>query len=219
MSDSTENIEVSILDRDELLRNVITKHERFIDEYTGEFTQINEKIQTLEDQIGSSKKKREEIINRTDLLKEKRQQLYHQAENLLDNMYDDIDNKLLDNKLMHAVKDGINKIKRPADIAEEEATINQINQKLDEMDKHDDIQKAVISIKNRFMEGFAASRELKEIQGTENNIEGPENSMNDLEQMEKRHGWLEHRIKSHKEALDYWKNEMAKSSVEQGVEQ
>jgi hypothetical protein len=37
--------------------------------------------------------------------------------------------------------------------------------------------------------------------------------------MEKRHGWLEHRIKSHKEALGYWKNEMAKSSVEQGVEQ
>ncbi len=219
MSDSTENIEVSILDRDELLRNVITKHERFINEYTGEFAQINEKLQTLEEQIGSSKKKREEIINRTELLKEKRQQLYHQAENILGNMYVDIDDKLLDNKLMHAVNDGITKIRRLTDINEEETTIEQINQKLDEMDKHEDVQKTVVSIKNRFAQAIAASKELREIQGTENNVEGPQNSTDDIEQMEKRHGWLEHRIKSHKEALEYWKNEMSKTSAVQEVEQ
>jgi len=105
MSESNMSNETSILDKDELIKSVIAKHKRLLEEYNKEFSELDGRSKALKEQIESSKQEKEDTLTRIEVLKEKRQQLYHQAENVLGNMFTDIDDKLLDNKLMHAAND------------------------------------------------------------------------------------------------------------------
>lgn len=207
MSESTQSNEISILDRNELVRNVITKHKRLLEEYNREFSGLEEKVKTLKEQIESSKKDKEDVLSRIELLKEKRQQLYHQAENILEEMFDEIDEKLLDNKLMHGVKDDITKVKRAFDIDEEKKVVEELLSKLNGMGNQEDIQKAVNQISTRVNEAISSSTELAGINGTENNFESTlQKAKEELKEITPRHGWLQNRIKSHNEALQYWEN-------------
>ncbi|MGM0770019.1 MAG: hypothetical protein ACQESU_00160 [Halobacteriota archaeon] len=207
MSESTQSNEISILDRNELVRNVITKHKRLLEEYNREFSGLEEKVKALKEQIESSKKDKEDVLSRIELLKEKRQQLYHQAENVLEEMFDEIDEKLLDNKLMHGVKDDITKVKRAFDIDEEKKIVEELLSKLNGMGIQEDIQKAVNQISTRVNEAISSSTELAGINGTENDFESTlQKSIEELKELTPRHGWLENRIKSHNEALQYWEN-------------
>ncbi|MEL4305146.1 hypothetical protein [Methanococcoides sp. LMO-2] len=205
MSESTQSNEISILDRNELVRNVITKHKRLLEEYNREFSGLEEKVKALKEQVDSSKKDKEDVLSRIELLKEKRQQLYHQAENTLEEMFDEIDEKLLDNKLMHGVKDDITKVKRAFDIDEEKKIVEELLNKLNGMGTQEDIQKAVQQIRTRVNEAITSSTELAGISGTENNFESAfQKAREELKELTPRHGWLENRIKSHNEALQYW---------------
>lgn len=205
MSESTQNNEVSILDRNELVKNVITKHKSLLEEYNNEFSGLEEKVKALKERIDSSKKDKEEVLSRTELLKEKRQQLYHQAENILEEMFDVIDEKLLDNKLMHGINDDITKVKRAINIDEEKNIVDELLNKLNGMGTHEDIQKAVQQIRTRVNEAVISSTELASIIGTEKNFEDAfQKARDELKELSPRHGWLENRIKSHNEALEYW---------------
>ncbi|WP_440952544.1 hypothetical protein [Methanococcoides sp. FTZ1] len=205
MSESTQSNEISILDSNELIRNVITKHKRLLEEYNSEFSGLEEKVKTLKDQIESSKKEKEDVLSRIELLKEKRQQLYHQAENVLEEMFDEIDEKLLDNKLMHGIKDDITKVKRAFEIDEEKKIVEELINKLNGMGSQEDVQKAVQQIQSRINEAMNSSTELAGIIGTENNFESAfQKAREELNEITPRHGWLENRIKSHNEALEYW---------------
>jgi len=205
MSESTQTNEISILDRNELVRNVITKHKRLLEEYNREFSGLEEKVKVLKEQVESSKKDKEDVLSRIELLKEKRQQLYHQAENTLEEMFDEIDEKLLDNKLMHGVKDDITKVKRAFDIDEEKKIVEELLNKLNGMGSQEEIQKAVQQIRTRVNEAITSSTELAGISGTENNFESAfQKAREELKELTPRHGWLENRIKSHNEALEYW---------------
>ncbi|AKB84625.1 hypothetical protein [Methanococcoides methylutens] len=205
MSESTQSNEISILDRNELVRNVITKHKRLLEEYNREFSGLEEKVKVLKEQVESSKKDKEDVLSRIELLKEKRQQLYHQAENTLEEMFDEIDEKLLDNKLMHGIKDDITKVKRAFDIDEEKKIVEELLNKLNGMGTQEEIQKAVQQIRTRVSEAITSSTELAGISGTENNLESAfQKAREELKELTPRHGWLDNRIKSHNEALEYW---------------
>ncbi|SET05162.1 hypothetical protein SAMN04488587_2110 [Methanococcoides vulcani] len=205
MSESTQNNELSILDKNELIKNVITKHKRLLEEYNKEFSGLEEKVKALNEKIESSKKDKEDVLSRTELLKEKRQQLYHQAENILEEMFDIIDEKLLDNKLMHGINDDITKVKRAINIDEEKKIVDELLNKLNGMGTHEDVQKAVQQIRTRVNEAIISSTELASIFGTEKNFENAfQKARDELKEVSPRHGWLDNRIKSHNEALEYW---------------
>ncbi|NYT19591.1 MAG: hypothetical protein GKC08_04795 [Methanosarcinales archaeon] len=207
MSESTQNNEVSILDRNELIKNVIIKHKRLLEEYNKEFSGLEEKVKALNEKTESSKKEKEDVLSRTELLKEKRQQLYHQAENILEEMFDVIDEKLLDNKLMHGINDDITKVKRAINIDEEKKIVDELLNKLNSMGTHEDVQNAVQQIRTRVNEAIISSTELTSIIGTEKDFENAfQKARDELKELTPRHGWLDNRIKSHNEALEYWEN-------------
>ncbi|WP_445476190.1 hypothetical protein ACT9XH_05625 [Methanococcoides methylutens] len=207
MSESTQNNEVSILDRNELIKNVIIKHKRLLEEYNKEFSGLEEKVKALNEKTESSKKDKEDVLSRTELLKEKRQQLYHQAENILEEMFDVIDEKLLDNKLMHGINDDITKVKRAINIDEEKKIVDDLINKLNSMGSHEDVQNAVQQIRTRVNEAIISSTELTSIIGTEKDFENAfQKARDELKELTPRHGWLDNRIKSHNEALEYWEN-------------
>ncbi|MCD4801127.1 MAG: hypothetical protein K8R01_06015, partial [Methanococcoides sp.] len=152
--------ETSILDKDELIKSVIAKHKRLLEEYNREFRELDGRSKALKEQIGSSKQEKEDTLTRIEVLKEKRQQLYHQAENVLGNMFTDIDDKLLDNKLMHAANDGFTKVRRLININEEKQVVDELLTKLDSMSTHETVQSSVQQIKAKVNGAIEASNEL-----------------------------------------------------------
>ncbi|MEZ5335871.1 MAG: hypothetical protein R2741_11875 [Methanolobus sp.] len=58
------------------------KHKKLIDEYSTEFNELGSKIQQIQENIDSSRKNREEMKEKMDILAE-RQLFYHQAEKTL----------------------------------------------------------------------------------------------------------------------------------------
>ncbi|NPE28083.1 hypothetical protein HNV12_08930 [Methanococcoides sp. SA1] len=209
MSESNMNKETSILDKDELIKSVIAKHKRLLEEYNKEFSELDTRSKALKEQIESSKQKKEDTLTRIEVLKEKRQQLYHQAENVLGNMFTDIDDKLLDNKLMHAANDGFTKVRRLIDISEEKQVVDELLTKLNGMSTHETVQNSVQQIKAKVNGAIEASNELAGTIGIKALEEGFHKASEELKTISPRHGWLENRIKSHNEALEHWEKNPA----------
>ena len=204
MSESNMSNETSILDKDELIKSVIAKHKRLLEEYNREFSELDGRSKALKEQIGSSKQEKEDTLTRIEVLKEKRQQLYHQAENVLGNMFTDIDDKLLDNKLMHAANDGFTKVRRLISINEEKQVVDELLTKLDGMSTHETVQSSVQQIKAKVNGAIEASNELAGTIGIKALDENFHKATEELKTISPRHGWLENRIKSHNEALEHW---------------
>ena len=203
-----ENVEIRTLERKDLIDGVIAKHKRFIEEYTGEFKELDEKVTSLNEQADSAKANRESALERFDVLKEKRQQLYHQAENLLGDFFSFDDIAVDDNKLIHSINDGIVKIKPSTTLADEKQIVEEISGKLSQisLDK-DDIKKLILQIKARVDEALASSVELNSITGSDTEFGNSFFKLSsELKEILPRHGWLKTRIESHTEGLKYWED-------------
>ncbi|MGP8337100.1 MAG: hypothetical protein ACT6FC_02580 [Methanosarcinaceae archaeon] len=203
-----KSVDISSLERKDLIAGVIAKHKRFIDEYNGEFNELDGKVTSLGEQAESAKKNREYVIERLDVLKEKRHQLYHQAENLLGDLssFDEIQTD--DNKLIHSIYNEIVRIKPSITLENEMQIVNEIKDKLSRM-SHDnqDFQKLVSQIRSKVDDALASSIELDSITGSDKESNDLFFKLNDeLKQVVPRHGWLKNRIESHKAGLKYWED-------------
>jgi len=202
------NVNISTLERKDLIACVIAKHKRFIDEYTGEFNELDGKVTSLGEQAESAKNNVESVLERLDVLKEKRHQLYHQAENLLGDLsaFDDIPAN--DNKLIHSIYDAIVRIKPSITLENEKQVVDEIKDKLSRI-SHDkeDVQKLVSSIRSRVVDALVSSVELDSITGSDKDFNDLFFKLNDeLKQVVPRHGWLKNRIENHKAGLIYWED-------------
>ncbi|MDF1533655.1 MAG: hypothetical protein P1P69_04030 [Methanosarcinaceae archaeon] len=203
-----ENVEIRTLERKDLINGVIAKHKRFIEEYTGEFKELDEKMTSLNEQADSAIANKESVVERVDVLKEKSQQLYHQAENLLGDLssFDDIVPE--DNKLIHSINDGLVKIKPSTTLADEKQIVDDISGKLSKvsLDKGD-VKKLILQIKARVDEALASSVELNSITGSDKKFNDSFFKLNsELKEILPRHGWLKTRIESHTVGLKYWED-------------
>ena len=205
-----ENVEIRTLERKDLIDGVIAKHKRFIEEYAGEFKELDEKVASLNEQADSAKANKESVIERFDVLKEKRQQLYHQAENLLGDLFS-FDIAADDNKLIHSINDGIVKIKPSTTIADEKQIVDEISGKLSQISSDkEDIKKLVLQIKARVDEALASSVELDSITGSDKEFNDSFFKLNsELKDVLPRHGQLKSRIESHNKGLKYWEDTAA----------
>ncbi|MDO9518019.1 MAG: hypothetical protein Q7J10_08240 [Methanosarcinaceae archaeon] len=203
-----ENVKINTLERKDLIDGVIAKHKRFIEEYTGEFKELDEKVTSLNEQADSAIANKESVVERVDVLKEKRQQLYHQAENLLGDFFSFDDIAKDDNKLIHSINDGIIKIKPSTIIANEKQIVDEISSKLLQisLDK-EDVKKLILLIKARVDEALASSVELNSITGSDGKFNDSFFKLNsELKDTLPRHGWLKSRIENHTEGLKYWED-------------
>lgn len=203
-----ENVEIHTLERKDLIAGVIAKHKRFIEEYAEEFKELDGKVASLNEQADSAKANKESVIERFDILKEKRQQLYHQAENLLGDFFSFDDIAADDNKLIHSINDGFVKIKPSTTLADEKQIVDEISGKLSQMSSDkEDAKGLVLQIKARVDEALASSIEFDSITGFDKEYSDSFFKLNlELKEVLPRHGWLKSRIESHSKGLKYWED-------------
>ncbi len=200
-------------DRKELIEGVLQKHKKFLEEYNSELNELGNKLKELQENIESSKKGKAEVIDMIEILTEKRQLFYHQAEKSLDEIGDSITNEHNNfddiSRELSYIREKLSKVKGSLSPEEEQKQINTIMEGLSSLSsKVPEITDRFDSVKKKINAAFESKKELSAIDNSEedhdNNISSYEES---IKEIEPRYKWLEKRIKSHKEALEYWEKQ------------
>jgi len=210
MNDSAQDgtaVDITTYEKQELLEKVIDKHKRFLDEYTSELSGIENRMESLNSVISSSKQKKEEMNSKLDILAEKRQLFYHQAEKELDDLKSLAEGDSAFLKALREVSAEVSKAKTQLPPEEEKKIIGSILENLSSLSSdNSNIMDAVALAKARVNDALASSTELSSIKNSDVDFDKEKaDSEKELNEIAPRHKWLENRIGSHRDALDYWK--------------
>lgn len=213
----SENIEVSdangsdaaeTFDRKSLIAGVIQKHKKLIAEYSSEFNELESKISLIRQNIESTRKDRQESIEKMDILTEKRQLFYHQAEKLLEEIESSSSGSDFQ-KDISAIGEKISRIKGSFTLQEEQQQSDSILQSVSLLgDKVSGVDEKITGIKDRVNQALSSKTELSSIDSSEESFnDSVSSSEKEIEEISPRHKWLENRIQSHQEALKYWEEQ------------
>lgn len=210
MSDGAQDgnaVDITTYGKQELLGKVIDKHKRLLNEYTSELAEIESKVESLNSAISSSKQKKEQMNSKIDILTEKRQLFYHQAEKQMEDMKN-LSSDSEFQKRLRDISDEVSKVKTSLPPEEEKILADSILEKLSLLDAGSSSTKdAVSSVKARVNDAVASSMELSSIKNSDVDFDKDKiDSEKELNELSPRHNWLENRINSHREALTYWEN-------------
>lgn len=199
MTTEGDGVGVTLIGREGLINAVILKHNKMLEKYIFEFEELDTRFSSYSRGIDDGKKKHEELLEREDILKEKRQQLYHQAEMMLEKLVE----SGMQQKDVNIIRDGITKAKSVSSVSEEKAVIESILSAL----SIGELSETKSSIKSKIEEAVTSHEELISISGLENTLtEDQKFHEEELSKAKPRHSWLEKRIQSHKEALKHWES-------------
>ena len=203
-----EKVAISTLDKKDLIAGAIQKHKRFLEEYTTEFEELDAKIKSLSNQVEAAKNNKEHIALRTDVLKEKRQQLYHQADHILGEVFSLEGANTLDQKMVRSINEGIVKLRTSITVEEEKQIVAEIIENLSVLAANvPKAQELVLQTRSRMGDALSSTVELSSIDGTDNKHNDEHITLNtQLKKISPRHRFLENKIKSHREGLAYWEN-------------
>lgn len=194
--DSVQTEEIRILERNELISAVIEKHERLIAEYTAEHDALSTTSNALDAEIEDAKTRISENEEKTGVYDEKKHHFgYEAAEEL----------KKLDLKQIDAekIENGINALtsSKISDSADERKVIYETL--LEDIKNSEGGDKTLLSAKiDAAYQAYTEERAVKETLAADKEflqIKQGEVTEN------RRADWLQKRIDSHKEALEYWK--------------
>ncbi len=208
MSGNIEEAGIRILPEGELISRVVEKHKKFLEEYRKEFEELDSKLSQFEEDAKNAKISRTRIAERKEVLKEKRQQFYHQVEGLLEK---DLFPKL-DPVTADKIKEDIKKLKGQIEPEEEQDLKNSFMKNLGELIKEKETGESLLQQVNaRLDEAGSSNIELKEIKESEKQLEEDDGSKSSEISKSKppQHKWLSTKIKSHEEALSYWEKQKA----------
>jgi hypothetical protein len=199
MTAEGDGVGVTLIGREGLIDSVILKHNKMLEKYIFEFEELDTRFSSYSQGIDDGKKKHEELLERKDVLKEKRQQLYHQAEMMLEKLVE----SGMQQKDVNIIRDDITKAKSFSSVSEEKAVIESILSAL----SIGELSETKSSIKSKIEEAVTSHEELISISGLENTLtEDQKFHEEELSKAKPRHSWLEKRIQSHKEALKHWES-------------
>lgn len=209
MSDDAQDgsgVDITTYEKQELLVKVIGKHKRLLDEYMSELDGIKSKVESLNSAINSSRQKKELRESKIDILTEKRQLFYHQAEKQLDELKADSGSDPTFQKGLRDVSEELAKAKTSLPPEEEKKLTDSIIGDLSSLASNiPDKKDAMDSIIVRVNDAIASSMELSSIKNSDEDLDKEKaDSEKELEELSPRHKWLENRISSHTEALKYW---------------
>ena len=207
------NTPVTLLDDNELLSLVIEKHNHFMDEYSSELKDLEEKIESGRSEYNRVSKELEALETRLVVLKEKRHQLYFQAGKLRLKFLETINDR---EKIQHLESDigNIENKLQNANLSSSEEygyidnIVSLLKEIIDIVPANDMAQQATISsILDILDTAKAARNELDEI------LDAPDEHRKEsialkkeVEDQEARLTWLKRRMGLHKDALGYWEN-------------
>ena len=202
MNEKTEKIGIRVLTEEELISAVVEKHRRFLEDDRKEFEELTSKLNQIEEGAKNLKNSRIKFMERKEILKEKRQQFYHQAEALLEREIFPKLNQITANKL----KEDIKKLKGQIEPEEEQKLKDLFIENLRETFRVTEFEEnLLLQIQVRLEEARNSNLELKGIVESEKQFE-EDDSIKDEEisKSKSQHKLLNSKIKNHEEALDYW---------------
>jgi hypothetical protein len=207
VSENIDEAGIRILTEGELVSRVVEKHKRFLEEYRKEFEELDSKLSQFEEEAKNVKISRARMAERKEVLKEKRQQYYHQAEGLLEKeLFPKLDTLTADK-----IKEDIKKLKGQIETEEEQNLKNSFMGNLDELIREKGAGESLLQqVSARLDEASSSNLELKEIKESEKQLEEDDGSKSsEISKSKPQHKWLSTKIKSHEEALSYWEKQKA----------
>lgn len=202
MDENTKDLGVKLLTEEELVSAVVAKHRKFLDEDKTEYIELGSKLDQIEENAKNLKLSRTRMAERKEILKEKRQQFYHQVEALLDK---DLFPKL-DQITVDKLKEDLKKLKGQIEPEEEQKSQVAFMENLRGIVPAAGTEENLLQqIRARIDEAVNSNLELKGITESEKHIEEDDGSKNeDISKGKSRYKWLGNKIKNHEEALNYW---------------
>ena len=202
MNESSENAGIRTLPSGELVSGVVEKHRRFLEEYGKEFEKLESRLNRIEGEVKNSRNSRNQMLERKEVLKEKRQQFYHQVEGLLEKeLIPKIDQMSAD-KLLEDIK----KLKAQIEPGEEQELAGEFIGSLREASRKADLGESIVQQAGvKIEEAKSSNQELKKIEESEKQLEESHGSKSEeLSKGKPQYKLLKSKIKSHEEALKYW---------------
>ena len=206
VSENTDEAGIRTFTEGELISRVVEKHKRFLEEYRKEFGELDSKLNQYEEDTKNAKISRTRMAERREVLKEKRQQFYHQVEGLLEKeLFTKLDPVTADK-----MKEDIKKLKGQIEPEEEQNLENSFIENLRELAREKGVESLLPQISSRLDEAGSSNKELKEIKESEKQLEEDDGSKSsEISKNKPQHKWLSSKIKSHEEALSYWEKQKA----------
>jgi hypothetical protein len=205
VSGNIEEAGVRMLTEGELISGVVEKHKRLLEEYQKEFEELDSRLNQFEEDTKNARISRARMAERKEVLKEKRQQYYHQAEGLLENeLFPKLDPVTADK-----IKEDIKKLKGQIEPEEEQELKDSFMENLHELTREKGVgESLLLQTRARLEEARNSNLELKEIKESEKQLEEDDGSKNiEISKDKPQHKWLSSKIKDHKEALSYWEKQ------------
>ncbi len=202
MNENIEEAGIRVFTERELISAVVEKHRRFLEEDRKEFEELDSKLNQVEEDVKNTKDSRIRIAERKEVLKEKRQQFYHQIEALLEKeLFPKLD-LITANKL----KEDIKKLKGQTDPEQEQKLKDSFVENLREIIRAMGLEENILlQTQARVEQARNSNLELKELTDSEKQLEVDDGSKNEeISTGKSQHKWLNSKIKNHEEALNYW---------------
>ncbi len=213
------NTSLRTYERNELIDKAIDKHKRLLNEHGAQLSEVDGKIRSLNEYITSSKEKKEHVATRTEVLTEKRQLFYHQAERLLDELMSAYGSNPAAQKELRDVLEAFPKVKSSLSPEDENKLVDPIFANISLVSSNlPKAQGAIDSFRARIVDAMAANIELSSLKAPDEDLgKAGADYEKELSELNLKYKWIENRISSHKEALAYWEKALACPADEEEV--
>lgn len=216
-----------IMDNNKLMELVIEKHNKFLEAFKKEFSELENKLNAVQKQTDDLKKEIEMNESRINVLDEKYFLFFHQAKKQREELFKNVLDKIRElnspaiheiTRLSGRIEEFERKLQNSRNIEDEEKAISEVKKLLydfetearkagisvvskpimDKLTEANEFHRELISIRDKPKEDTASSREFEKQTG----------------EIEARHNWLKRRIESHTGALSYWEKQKGGIKVE-----
>lgn len=216
-----------IMDNNKLMELVIEKHNKFLEAFKKEFSELENKLNAVQKQTDDLKKEIEMNEARINVLDEKYFLFFHQAKKQREELFKNVLDKIRElnspaiheiTRLSGRIEEFERKLQNSRNIEDEEKAISEVKKLLydfetearkagisvvskpimDKLTEANEFHRELISIRDKPKEDTASSREFEKQTG----------------EIEARHNWLKRRIESHTGALSYWEKQKGGIKVE-----
>jgi len=197
-----KDLGIRMLTEEELISAVLEKHRRFLEEDRKEFDELGSRLNQTEENAKNLKNSRIRMAERKEVLKEKRQQFYHQVEALFEkDLFPKMD-QITNNKLTEDIK----KLKSQIEPEEEQKLKDSFVEHLGGICRAAGLEENfLLQTQSRMDEALNSNRELKGIMDSEKKFEVDDGSKNEeISKNKSQYKWLGTKIKNHEESLNYW---------------
>ncbi len=201
-----------------LIELVIEKHKRFLETYSNEFSDLDNKLKDIKQQSDAIKKEKETTESRIEVLNEKHHLLFHQAkkqrEELLAQVTDSMRKapNLPDAvRLLSRIEEFEKKLQTSKNIEDEEKIIAELKKLFYDFESTAGKAGIIITctgIVDKLNEANSSHRELLSLDDKPKlQTEAAKNFEKEISEIEGRANWLKHRIESHNNAFAYWEKQ------------